>query len=232
MLRRWAGKHPAGASLGLRLGAIGLSVLLAGVLLVWGIDLGRRVLGLAAGQGAASASAPMLKLQQALTSVELERDQLLEAQAGDSKLKTAQASQIKALEVENSKLVEDLALLAGAPAVRLPALRRAEATLAAPDKLHYRLLLTMGAGAPLQAATLQLVLTLERDGKTSQFSVPEVDASYPALAVGAGPVQRFEGELTVPAGATVKAVEARLLVKGQAHGNWPVSMKEAAHVRS
>ena len=252
-MMRWR-SHPALPTV-LRLGAVAVALVLAGFLVVWGIDLGRRIGGLG-GPSAPSLRQQLQTAQGELARVQAERDQLaaaLEKSAAAAKAgklpeeKPAVAgpaqeqstSQIKALEFENGKLVEDLAdvtrLIPAARASRGLAIRRLEAGMAAPNVLHYRLLLTQ-AGELGQAALpgrLQLLLTVAQGGKLMLLSYPDAAAANaPQFVLKLGQFQRCEGTLALPDGVTVKSIQARVLEKGQVRSSQSVTVKDAPHVRS
>lgn len=103
---RWTARK--GVAAGLRLGAVALALVLAGLLVVWGIDLGRRIGSLGAAADGPDPKQQLALLQLELTKLQLERDQLA-ATAVNMVAQEQQTSQIKALQVENSKLKESLA---------------------------------------------------------------------------------------------------------------------------
>lgn len=241
---RWVGRQATMISIFLRAGAIALTIVLAGLLLMWGIDLGRRIISGAThtAPSAASAAAPtpaaqIAALQAELTRAEVERARLaalVEKSAQDGELRERLTMQIKSLEVENGKLLDDLAEFAGQlPAPKAGAtlaMRRAEAEAVAPNQLRVRLLLTGGAKAAL-AGQLVLALVGEQGGATQTLAFPGV-AGDPAYVVGPGAFQRVDVTLALPDGFTVKSLSARVLEKGHVRLQQAVPLRSAYHVRS
>ena len=236
---RWVGRQATMISIGMRAGAIALALVLAGLLLMWGIDLGRRISG-AAHPAAASAPTPAAQvaaLQAELTRAEVERDRLaalVNKSAQVAELSDRLTIQIKSLEVENSKLLDDLAdfasQLPAAKAGATLAMHRAEAELLATNQLHVRLLLSAGAKAALGG---QLVLALVGEqGGAAQTLIMAGAAGDPAFVVGPGRFQRMDLTLALPDGFTVTSVSARALEKGHVRIQQAVPLRSAYHVRS
>jgi hypothetical protein len=254
----------SGTRLALAVRVVVVLLALAGAIFlsVWGLDLARRIGKLGANSGP-SPEQQVLALQTDLGRLRTDHAKLtatMEANAAATKaatetaeklkaataLQEQQASQIKALELENSKLKADLE--AGAP--KLPtskkaaaaasklinhglALRRFEADQPAPKQLHYRLLLSQPATAPKLAGRLQLVVTGSKEGKPVVLKYPsEAKAGAAQFVVKLGTLQRCEGLLALPEGVIVKSIQARVLEKGQVRIARSVTLKDAAHVRS
>ena len=239
---RWVGRQAKMLSIGLRAGAIALAIVLSGLLLMWGIDLGRRIINGASHATSAAAATPtpatqIAALQAELTRAEVERARLaaiVDKSAKDGELSERLSIQIKSLEVENSKLIDDLAEFAS----QLPALKagatlamhRAEAELIATNQLHVRLLLTAAAKSTL-GGQLVLALVGEQGGAAQTLAFPGV-AGDPAYVVGPGKFQRVDVTLALPDGFTVKSLSARVLEKGQVRLQQAVPLRSAYHVRS
>ena len=224
------------APLALRVLGVLVMLVLAGLLAWWGVDLGRRLFG--ASHGELSVEQRLALAQADLTRITLERDQLLAA--GDSKAaagkQTAQTDdQIKSLEVENSKLVADLALAESLIPAEKPGtpltIRGLQAELTAPDQLHYVLVLTRGEkkSKPQFSGQLQLALTVQQDGKTMVLQFPEAPDD-PQYKVVVQRYQRLDGVKPLPAGVTVSAVQVKLLENGQIVAQQSSTVKDA-HVR-
>ncbi|MET3132314.1 hypothetical protein AAKU55_002586 [Oxalobacteraceae bacterium GrIS 1.11] len=210
--------------LGRALGIVAI-LALAGALLVWGIDLGRRIVGLSA--GAPGARQQIALLQSELTRVALERDRVADAAAQT-------AMQIKALQFENSKLSEDLALVESrlAPPKAGLAILAMGADLLSRNQLHYVLLLNYGAkkGAPQFAGQLTVTLEGEKDGVSVLLEFPaQADAALYGVAVR--DYQRLDGMLTVPDGVQVKTLRARLFENGVLLAQQSTTVKDHAYVR-
>lgn len=256
----WTG----GTRLALAVRAFVVLLALAGAIFlsVWGLDLARRIGKLGAPSGP-SPEQQVLALQADLGRLRTEHAKLNAAMAANAaatkaalesadKLKVAtalqeqQASQIKALELENSKLKADLAAnppklpankkaaaAASKPVNHGLALRRFEADQPAARQLHYRLLLSQPAAAPKLVGRLQLVVTASRGGKVVVLKYPsDSKDSAKQFVVRLGQLQRFEGVLALPQGVIVKSIQARVLEKGQVRIARSVTLKDAAHVRT
>jgi hypothetical protein len=240
---RWVGRHAKMLSICVRAGAIALTIVLSGLLLMWGIDLGRRIINGATQPAASAAALPtpaaqIAAMQAELTRAEVERARLaaiVDGSAKDGQLSDSLTIQIKSLEVENSKLLDDLAEFAS----QLPALKagatlamhRAEAHVIAPNQLRVRLLLAAGAKAAPLGGQLELALVGEQGGVAQTLAFPGV-AGDPAYVVGPGKFQRVDVTLALPEGFTVKSLSARVLEKGHVRLQQAVPLRSAYHVRS
>lgn len=191
---RWVGQGRV-LSIAVRSGLITLAFILAGCLLVWGIDLGGRILQLTrAPDTAADPKVQLTALQTDLHRVQLERDQL----ATDAKTTQQQSIQIKSLQDQNGKLLEDMAALVRQLPGKGPYIPHAEAELAAPDRVHVSLLVAAKADA---AGVLELLAHGEQGGKPVALPFPQ------------GPVQgarHVETVLALPAGVTLKSLAVRV----------------------
>lgn len=241
---RWVGRQAKMVSICLRAGAIALAIVLSGLLLMWGIDLGRRIIN-GATQSASSAAAAAMPtpaaqiaaLQADLTRAEVERARLaaiVDLSSKDGQLSERLTSQIKSLEVENAKLLDDLAEFASQlPAPKAGAtlaMHRADAELTAANQLRVRLLLSAGAKAAL-GGQLVLALVGEQGGVAQTLAFPGA-AGDPAYVVGPGKFQRVDVTLALPEGFTVKSLSARVLEKGHVRLQQAVPLRSAYHVRS
>jgi hypothetical protein len=132
--------------------------------------------------------------------------------------------QVKLLDVENNKLKEDLAFFESL----LPAdknsgglsIRRIKADMAGPNQLRYRLLVMQGGKGDRDfSGNVQVVVTLVREGKTSTLIFPDANnhdaTESKKFALAFKRYQRIEGLLTIPDGAEVKSLQAKILEKGQ-----------------
>jgi hypothetical protein len=142
------------------------------------------------------------------------------------------ATQVKALETENAKLKEDLAffesLLPTNIGVQGITIQRFKAELGDSNRLRYRLLAMQGQnpnGAHLFVGNLQLSVTVLQQGQTKVINFPVAGgADAASFALSFKYYQRLEGELTLPDGATVKTVQARVLEKGQLRAQQAVNL--------
>jgi hypothetical protein len=206
----------------LKIAAIALVLGLGGALAMWTYDLGRGIPGIRSGSGQAAV------LQQQLAQLTRERDQLLvAANISESNLtiersaKKQLAEQARILESDNAKLKEDLAFFEGLlPAGAGPgaiAIRRLTVELVAPNQLRYRLLMMQGGKGEREfTGNLQLAVTVTQGGKNATMLFPDAKSAEPdKYRLGFKHYQRLEGVLTLPDGATAKAIQARILEKGQ-----------------
>lgn len=131
------------------------------------------------------------------------------------------AVQVKALEGENVKLKEDLAFFESLLPVDANAqgvsIRRLKSEIVAPNQLHYQLLVMQGGkGDHDFVGNLQLNVTVIQGGKSAMIAFPEPTSTEPQkYKLAFKHYQRVDGILTVPDGAVIKAVQARILDKGQ-----------------
>lgn len=207
--------QPGAQSLALRVVGIAVILVLAGMLVMWGADLGRR---LGWWQGDNAAEPPVLAaLQSELTRVTAERNTL----AADRRTASAAAEQAQqkmtALAAENGRLRGDLTLVESLmpvdPAGSGLAVRALRAELVAPNQLHY--VLVLGYGASKKQASfdgdLQLAVTLKKGTSTVVLQFPQENGAdadrYHMTVTG---YQRLDGQLTLPAGTEAQSVEVRL----------------------
>jgi hypothetical protein len=132
---------------------------------------------------------------------------------------TQLARQVKVLEDENARLKEDLAFFENL----IPSEHRDNAMLinrfrvepgALPGEYRYRLLLMQGGrrDKPFQG-NLQLLVTLQQDGKDVIITLPE-EAAAQAYKISFKYFQRVEGTFRVAPGARVKMVQVRIFESG------------------
>jgi hypothetical protein len=216
--------------LALRLLGVFVTLALVGLLLVWGYDLGKRLLG--ASHGELTVEQQLAVAQADLTRLTLERDQLLAASDGKSTANKQTESQIKAQQVENSKLTADLALLESLLPAQKPntplAIRAAQAEMLTPTQLHYVVLLARGANKskPQFSGRLQLELMVEQDGKNTLLEVPQ-QPDDAAFRVTVERYLRLDGVRDLPPGATAKALQIRLLEQGKVVAQQSITVKDA-----
>jgi hypothetical protein len=201
-----------------------VAVGIGGAIAMWAYDTGN----VPAGSPGDTAKDELVKYKEQVEKLSSERDQYsTTANSAESQLtieRSAQkqlAVQVKALEAENVKLKEDLAffesLLPTATGPLGISIRRLKIDQIAPGQLRYRLLIMQGgSGDRVFQGTLQLAVTLVQGGNNAMIVFPEANSSeLDKFKLGFRHYQRVEGVLTVPEGAVVKAVQARVLEKGQ-----------------
>jgi len=168
------------------------------------------------------------ELQEQVDKLTIERDRLATAaNEAESRLnieRAAQkplATQIKALELENTRLKEDLAffdsLLPTATGPQGVSIRRLKIDQPGPNQLHYQILVMQGGkGDVAFSGTLQLALSATQAGKPAMMVFPDIKAGDASkYKLGFKHYQRLDGVITVPDGLIVKSVQARVLEKGQ-----------------
>lgn len=209
---------------------LGLAAVLVagGVLVMWGVDLGKRVVGVSKGESGPTVAKQLAAAELELARVSAERDELAE------KLKAAQQAAVPAPaapDAELAKLNADLALLEKALPPAAPGsgldIIGMQARMASPKLLHYTVLLQYGAkkkGPSAFNGRLKLAVAVIQDGKKAVLEYPQEGAERYDLKVDR--YQRVDGTLEVPAGAKVVAVKVSLSEKGK------VVVDETTTVRS
>jgi len=201
---------------------MGLAAVLVagGVLVVWGVDLGKRVVGVSQGE-----SSPSVKKQLAATELELarvtaERDALAEKLKAAPAAAAAVPGPAAASDAELAKLNADLALLEDilepAPPGAGLLIAGMQARMAAPKLLHYTVLLQYGAkkkGPSAFTGKLRLAVTVTQDGKKSVLEYPKEGAERYELKVDR--YQRVDGTLELPEGVKATAVKVSLSEKNK-----------------
>ncbi len=199
---------------------MGLAAVLVagGVLVMWGVDLGKRVIGVSQGESSPSVKKQLAAAELELARVTAERDALAE------KLKAAPAAAgplpNAASDAELAKLNADLALLEDilepAPAGAGLLIAGMQARMASPKLLHYTVLLQYGAkkkGPSAFTGKLKLAVTVLQDGKKTVLEYPKEGAERYELKVDR--YQRVDGTLELPEGAQATAVKVSLSEKGK-----------------
>jgi len=193
-------------------------------LAAWMYDAGRRF----AGFDRSEAEQELSQLRESVVKMTQETAGLrASVNASESKLQieraaqTQLAHQVKALEDENVRLKEDLAFFENL----IPSEHRDNTLLinrfrvdpgALPGEFRYRLLLLQGGrrDKPFQG-NLQLLVTLQQDGKNAIITLPEEGAAA-AYKISFKYFQRVEGTFKVAPGAKVKMVQVRIFESGSA----------------
>jgi hypothetical protein len=201
---------------------------------MWVYDMGRSFAGL---NHSDNAKLQVALLKDQIEKLSAERDQFLSTvNASESRInieKSVQAqlaAQVKTLEVENAKLKEDLvffdSLLPASTGSQGISIRRLMAEAVAPNQLRYRLLVMQGGkGEHEFVGNLQLVVTVMQDGKSAMINYPDgKTGDAEKYKLGFKYYQRVEGVLTLPQGVLIKAVQARILDKGQVRAQQSVNL--------
>jgi cell division protein FtsB len=178
--------------------------------------------------GAAPAKEQLSQLKQEVEKLDSEREKLSStANSADSELNFERSTQkqlvtqVQTLTAENNKLKEDLAFFEnlipatnGPEGVRIGAFK---ADASNKTQIQYRLLVMQG-GKNVQdfVGELQFLLTVVDNGKTVTLTLPEIkNNDTDRLKLSFKYYQRLEGTLSVPEGAVIKTLQARILDKGQ-----------------
>jgi len=210
-----------------RMAGLAAVLVAAGVLVVWGVDLGKRVVGVSQGESSPSVKKQLAAAELELARVTAERDALAE------KLKAvpAAAAPAPAADAELARLNADLALLEDilepAPAGAGLLIAGMQARMASPKLLHYTVLLQYGAkrkGPSAFNGRLSLAVTVTQDGKKTVLEYPKEGAERYDLKVDR--YQRVDGTLELPEGVKAESVKVSLSEKGK------VIATEATTVRS
>jgi hypothetical protein len=219
----------------LRVVFLALVIGLGGALAMWTYDLGRNFTGL--NPDAMKDQVGDLVAQ--VKSLSAERDRFsTTANAAESQLnieRAAQAqlaNQVKALVAENAKLKEDLSffqsLLPTNIGTQGVTIQRLKADIVVPNQVHYQLLAMQGGGNGREfAGNLQLSVTVLQGGKSVIINFPEQNAPAADLAryrLAFKYYQRVEGVVTLPEGSIIKAVQARVLDRGQMRAQQSVNL--------
>lgn len=206
---------------------------LASAIGMWVYDLGRGFTGLKSD----GTRLQIAVLKDEIEKLTAERDQFsTTVNASESRLnieKSVQAqlvAQLKTLEVENAKLKEDLvffdSLLPTTTGSQGISIRRLMAEAVTPNQLRYRLLVMQGGKGDREfVGDLQLVVTVMQDGKSAMINYPDgKSGEAEKFKLGFKYYQRVEGMLTLPQGVLIKAVQARILDKGQVRAQQSVNL--------
>lgn len=191
---------------------------------MWAYGLGRSI----AGFNPNAVEEQLAVFQEQVEKLKGERDQLsTTVNAAESQLNIERSAQkqlvmqVKGLESENIRLKEDLAffesLLPADTGSQGVSIRRLKADIIAPNQLRYRLLIMQGGkGGHDFVGNLQLAVTVLQGGKSAMIVFPDGKASdADKFKLGFKHYQRVEGVLILPEGALMKAVQARILDRGQ-----------------
>jgi hypothetical protein len=206
----------------------------AGAVALWAYDMGRSFAGLGPG-----ANRQVELLDNRVKELELDRERLIsQLNAAASEINIERAAQkplhdqIMALETDNTKLKEDLSffesLLPTNTGAKGISIQRLALELVNPNQVRYRVLVTQGGGKRDKRdfqGQLQLVVTVLQDGNSAMITFPkERSADMEKYNFRFKHYQRLEGVLTLPPGATIKSVQARILEYGQVRAQQSASL--------
>jgi hypothetical protein len=193
----------------------------------WIYDEGMRIAGFHSDES----SREIQSLRDHLMELDVELTKLRSlAGSGESSLQIERATQkqlswqVKALEAENAALKEDLAFFEGLmptsdvvdeAAIRIDHLRIEPDGVA--DEYRYRMLVINNAGRQAKElkGALQLVVKVRQNDKDVMLTLPsDSEKNSQRFRFEIKHFHRIEGVFSVPKGAVVKVVEARLLQDG------------------
>ena len=204
-----------------------LAVGFGGALAMSIYDLGRDFTG----HKPAVSMQQLAELNDKINALTSERDRFsTTVNAAESQLNIEKATQeqlsqqIRMLEGENAKLKEDLAffegLLPNATGNQGITIQRLAAELLTPTQLRYRMLIIQGGKSSGDfVGEVQVMVTAMVAGKNAVLTFPAVSATAAdkaAYRLDFKYYQRVEVILPLPEGAVVKAVQVKVLEKGQA----------------
>ena len=198
---------------------------LGGAIALWIYDLGRDFTG----HSPAVSKQQLADLNEKVSALTAERDRFSSTvNAAESRLNIEKAAQeqlgqqIKVLETQNAKLKEDLAffegLLPNATGKQGITIQRLTAELLTPTQLRYRMLIMQGGKGPNFVGDVQLLVSATIAGKSVVLTFPGANATAAEKAASQLDFkyyQRVEAQLTLPEGAVVKAIQAKVMEKGQ-----------------
>jgi hypothetical protein len=201
-----------------RIAGVAVVLVLGGVLAVWGVDLGKRIIG--ASHGEPSVQQQLAQAQAELDKITAERDGL-QANGKPAAGAVSDAAALAAARQESARLAADIALLESVlpkvPAGAGLVIQGLQARMAAPGLLHYTILLGYGPkkGAPRQfTGSLRLAVSVSKDGKSSVLAFPlEKDAARYDISVQRN--QRLDGTLELPAGVAASRIDISLVAGGK-----------------
>ncbi|UGQ47067.1 DUF6776 family protein [Massilia endophytica] len=216
------------APLAVRIGGVAVVLALAGGLLMWGLDLGQRLIG------ASRAPAPTVTIEHepapaasAAASAPAATPAVASVPAAPA---PAPATPAEAASGESGQLAADLALLESIlPPVKPGAglvIRGMQARMATPRQVHYTVLLGYGPkkGQAAFEGQLSLVLSGSKDGKPVQLRFP-TDEGAERYRLSVEDYQRVDGTLDLPEGLTAAALEVSLSREGKVLATQSTSIK-------
>ncbi len=205
---------------------------LAGAVAAWTYDMGRSF-----AFGPRIHPEQLDELKEQIAKLTAERDKLLatantiESQQNINKtVQKELTDQVKTLTTENMKLKDDLAffetIVPTTKAAEGISVQGMKAEMVAPNQLSYRILVMQGGkGIRDFSGEMQITLTLVQAGKPAMMFFPDPklgDAGR--LKLTFKHYQRLEGLISIPEGAVVKAVQAKVLDHGQQRAQQSISL--------
>ena len=208
---------------------------LGGAMAMWAYDLGRNNFS---GLNPDGLRDQVVELTEQVKKLNAEREQYsTTANAAESQLnieRSAQAQlagQIKTLETENAKLKEDLSFFESLLPTNVGAdgitIQRLKAEVVVSNQVRYQLLVIQGEKGRQFVGNLQLSVTVLQDGKSVTINFPEQNANAADQArykLSFKYYQRVDGVVALPQGATIKAIQARVLDRGQMRAQQSVNL--------
>jgi hypothetical protein len=216
----------------IKLALIALVIGLGGAIALWTYDLGRSF-----AFGPRVSAERMQALQEQVDLLVVERDKLaatantIESQQNIERSTQKQLSeQVRLITAENLKLKDDLAfyesLMSSTKSTEGITVQRIKVEMVSHNQLRYRVLVMQGGKANSDfGGEMQLSLSLVQDGKPVMMQFPNPNlGDVGKLKLAFKHYQRLEGLISIPEGATVKTVQARVLDKGQVRAQQSASL--------
>ncbi|MFZ6655580.1 DUF6776 family protein [Undibacterium sp. TJN19] len=215
-----------------KIAVAGIVIGIAAVVAWWTYDLGK---SFAFGSKISGEQAELLNKK--IEELTAERDKLsLSANTIESKVNIDRSTQkeltdqIKALTTENLKLKDDLAffesLSPSAVGAEGISLQNFKVEMLAPGQLRYRALVMQGGKTGRDFnGEMQFNLNLVQAGKPATMLFPDPKTGDAGkLKLSFRHYQRLEGTISLPEGASVKGVQAKVLANGQIRAQQTVNL--------
>ncbi|MFZ6766504.1 DUF6776 family protein [Undibacterium sp. Di26W] len=215
-----------------KLAMAGVVIGVAAVVAWWTYDLGKNF-----AFGSKISAGQVEQLNKKVEELTAERDKLsLSANTIDSKVNIDKSTQkeltdqVKALTTENLKLKDDLAffesLTPSAVSAEGISLQNFKVEILSPGQLRYRALVMQGGKTGRDfAGEMQFSLNLVQAGKPATMLFPDPKSGDAGkLKLSFRHYQRLEGTISLPEGASVKGVQAKVLANGQIRAQQTVNL--------
>lgn len=210
----------------------GIIIAIAAGIAWWTYELGKSF-----GSGSRISADEVEELKEKITELTAERDKLsLTANTIESTVNIDKSTQkqltdqVKALTTENLKLKDDLAffesLTPSAVGAEGISLQNFKVEMLSPGQLRYRALVMQGGKNGRDfTGEMQFSLNLVQVGKPATMLFPDPKSGDAGkLKLSFRHYQRLEGTITLPEGATVKGVQAKVLSNGQIRAQQMVNL--------
>ncbi|MBY0573424.1 MAG: hypothetical protein K2P84_07060 [Undibacterium sp.] len=203
-----------------------------GALAMWTYDMGKSF-----AFGPKFTPEQVTALQDKVNALTKERDQLLaqantidSAQNIEKSVQKQLKEQISSLTSENNKIKDDLAFFESLmPSSSRPqgiSLQKAKVEMVGGNQLRYRTLVMQGGKAIKEfSGEFHISLTLVQAGKSVMMEIPDPKIGESGkLKLSFKHYQRLEGQIALPEGASIKAVQMTVLEKGEVRAKQSVNL--------